>query len=117
MRYLLLATLLVLQTKTRLGQEAKPAAYTTVIHVQASHLFNECVAGNTCGSAQRLDVLIDGKKYELERFQASNVLRVGDYKAALVEDKHPRTEEYTQAYEILFSDGKTGKFDVVGESE
>jgi hypothetical protein len=117
MRYLLLAVLLFIETKTRYGQDPKPAAYTTIIHVHASHLYNECVSNNICSYAQRLDVLIDGKKYELERFQASNVLRVGDYKAALVEDKHPRTEEYSQAYEILFSDGKTGKFDVVGESE
>jgi hypothetical protein len=120
MHSVFLAALLLMQTKTRFGDTVKPADYSIAIHVQASHLINQCVSdtsGSNCGYTQHLDAVIDGKKYELERFQVSNVLHVGDYKARLVEDKHPRSEEYSQVYEILFSDGKTGKFTVVGESE
>jgi hypothetical protein len=120
MKYLLLAVLLLMQDKTRFGQATKPAEYSIPVHVKTSRLINECVtatSGSNCGYAQHLTAVIGGKEYELERFQVNNVLRVGDYKAALIEDKHPRAEEYSQVYEFLFSDKKTAKFDVVGESE
>ena len=74
---------------------------------------------------QRLSVLIDGKKYELEapatlraNLQAGvTLLALGDYKARLVQDVHKTAYEASQAYEFQFSDKKTRKFMVVGQSE
>lgn len=120
MRYLLLAAMLLTQNKTRFGQPSKPVEYTISVHVEASRLVNECVTdttGSNCGHAQHLTAIIARKQYERERFQVSNVLRVRDYKAALIEDKHPRAEEYSQVYEFLFSDRKTARFTLIGESE
>jgi hypothetical protein len=72
-----------------------------------------------------LAVIIEGKKYELESaalFKANleagvTLLALGDYKAKLVQDIHNTTYESSQAYEFLFTDKKTRKFFVVGQSE
>ena len=74
---------------------------------------------------QRLSVLIDGKKYELEapatlraNLQAGvTLLALGDYKARLVQDVHKTAYESSQAYEFQFTDKKTRKFMVVSQSE
>jgi hypothetical protein len=119
MNKMLLAALLLLPNFALAGTP-NPGDYTVAIHVSASRLINYCTTdtkGSSCGYVQHLETTIGGKKYELERVVASNVLRVGDYKAKLIEGKQPRAEEYTRSYEFLFSDGKTGRFRVVGESE
>ncbi|MGA8151150.1 MAG: hypothetical protein WB952_09385 [Terriglobales bacterium] len=68
---------------------------------------------------QRLNVIIDGKKYELEAEAKGRIalLELGDYKAKLIEDIHKNTYEFTQTYELQFSDKKTRKFFVIGRSE
>jgi len=100
-----------------LAETPNPADYTVPIHVASSRLIIECPSGTNCGNVQHLNAVIGGKKFELERWVDGNVLRIGDYKAKLIEGKQPRAEEYTRSYEFLFSDGKTGTFAVVGESE
>jgi hypothetical protein len=76
----------------------------------------------------KLVVLIDGKKYELEAElkgawlveRLKNrvaLLALGDYKAKLVEDVHKNSYESSQTYEFRFTDGKTKKFVVVGQTE
>lgn len=117
----LILFLLLGQTKQRFGQQVpvKSADYTIAMHVRSSRLEVECSTdnkGSNCGTVQHLQVVIAGKKYELAR-TAENVLRTGDYKARVVSEKKPRAEEYTREYEIMLSDGKTAKFEVVGESE
>lgn len=120
--HLLLLFLLLGQTKQRFGQEnppAKPVDYNIAVHVQSSKLTTECWSdnkGSLCSRMQVLHVVIQGKTYDIER-AAENVFRPGDYKARIVSEKTPRTEEYTREYEILLSDGKTAKFGVVGQSE
>lgn len=71
-----------------------------------------------------LNVIIDGKKYELEAPTARanleagvTLLAPGDYKAKLVQDQHKTAYESSQAYEFLFPDKKTRKFVVVGQTE
>jgi hypothetical protein len=44
-------------------------------------------------------------------------LAVGDYKAKLVKNEHKGNYGFRQEYEFLFSDQKTKKFRVVGQTE
>jgi hypothetical protein len=101
--------------------KAVPADFDIPVHVVSCRLINQCGSvsqgSGSCGYAQHLAATIAGKKVELERLVDTNMLRAGDYKARLLVDKHPRPEEYTQVYQFLFSDGKTGDFIVVGEAE
>ncbi len=95
------------------GSNPNPAEYTVNIHVNASRMVPE-------GGArfQKLSVLIDGKKYELESDGVPNMLlALGDYKAKLVKDEHKVTYDSYQIYEFLFPDEKTRKFIVVGQME
>jgi len=68
---------------------------------------------------QKLTVIIDGKKYELEAEAKGRValLSLGDYKARLIDDAHKNTYESSQTYELQFADKKTRKFVVIGQSE
>jgi hypothetical protein len=88
------------------------------VHVVSSHW------GTWPGSpaAQTLNIIIDGKKYELEAAASANpwdmaLLAPGDYKAKLVRDVHKTAYESSQVYEFLFPDKKTRRFIVVGLSE
>lgn len=104
-----------------------PAEYAVVVHVQSSGLVSLCntVMGRPfCEMRQHLNVVIDGKKYEMNSKDFGDIgLVVGDYKAKLLpdnltdKDNPPRSYVYNQQYEFLFPDGKTCKFQVVGGSE
>ncbi len=108
---------------------AKPNAadYAIAVHVQSSQLVNACyvILGHvTCDTRQHLNAVIDGRKYELNCNGDFDVLlRTGDYKARLLPDEpragdyQPGNYEYRKQYEFLFPDGKTRKYQVVGESE
>jgi hypothetical protein len=73
--------------------------------------------GNTIASNQRLEVTIDGKKYELRARGINALLALGDYKAKLVRDEHRSPYDSYQVYEFLFPDKKTRRFEVVGHWE
>jgi hypothetical protein len=98
--------------------------YPINVHVSSSQWVME-PAINGPQPIQRLSVMIEGKKYELEapamfpaNLQAGvTLLALGDYKAKLVQDVHKTTYQSSQAYEFQFSDKKTRKFFVVGQSE
>jgi len=67
---------------------------------------------------QKMEVLIDGKKYELQsEAPADTLLSLSDYKAKIVRDDHKVAYESFKVYEILFSDQKTRRFIVVGQTE
>jgi hypothetical protein len=111
MHKLTLAILLLLPTFAH-ASDPKPADYTITIHVSATRIAS---AGT---GVQDLDVIIDAKKYELNSDRAvGQLLALGDYKAKLVEDSHKTTYDSYQVYEFLFPDGKTRKFQVVGQIE
>ena len=104
----------------------KPTDYTLTVHVQSSRLVLECdeVLGRTvCGRSLYLNVVIDGKKYELYGGSNDYLLRLGDYNAKLLPDDSSASDNpppaylYRGKYEFLFPDGRTHKFSVVGESE
>jgi hypothetical protein len=103
------------------AEKPDPQTFTTAVHVDSCRLIAQCLSisggTGTCGYAQHIAATIGGKKYELERLVDTNMLRPGDFKARLLTDTHPRPEEYTQIYQFLFSDGKTGDFLVVAEPQ
>ena len=119
---LLLAPVLCCAAKVQ-----KSAEYTVAVHVYSSSLVSIC--NNTMGSPgcklrQHLNVVIDGKKYEMNSKDfADGALRTGDYKAMLLPEEAPDGDnpsagcEYRQRYEFLFPGGKTRKYLVVGGSE
>ena len=66
-----------------------------------------------------LDAVVEGKKYELrsETILPKGVVALGDYKAKLVSDKQKPTHEFTREYDLMFPDGSTRKFSVIGQME
>ncbi len=106
-----LAILLLLATFAS-AADPKPADYTITVHVSASRLVRE---GH---GAQDLDVVIDGKKYELlSELGVGDLLALGDYKAKLVLNDHRTDYDSHQAYEFLFPDKRTRTFNVVAQIE
>jgi hypothetical protein len=108
----------VLLLSTLCWAESNTGEYPINVHVTSSRWV---VVPTTIGpqSAQKLNVIIEGKKYELEAEAKGRValLSLGDYKAKLIEDIRKNPYESTQAYELQFSDKKTRKFFVIGQSE
>jgi hypothetical protein len=102
------AMLLLLSAFAWAGSPPNPADYTINVHVSRSR---------NRGDTQRLDVIISGKKYELQRPFYQAVLALGDYKAKVVQDQHKEAYDSVEEYEFLFPDQKTGSFRMVGESE
>jgi|SRR5947209_6933483 len=100
-----------------------PDEYSINVHVSASHWVMDPNLSKFAQALQKLDVIIDGKKYELEAISYGNLravtplLALGDYKAKLIQDQHKVTYESSQMYEFIFPDKKTMKFNVVGQSE
>jgi hypothetical protein len=98
--------------------QSSTGEYPINVHVTSSQWV---VVPTTIGlqATQKLNVIIDGKKYELEAEAKGRIalLSLGDYKAKLIEDVHKNTYESTQTYELQFSDKKTRKFFVIGQSE
>lgn len=112
MKKVLLALLLAPALAYAEKRPPNAADYPIVIHVQSSHQVG--------GSAELLhmNVLIDGKKYELvDPTTNHSVLRLGDYKARVDKDDTSKPFLLNRTYELLLPDGTTRKFVVVGESE
>ncbi len=112
--------LLFLGSALAWAEKPNPADFPIKVHVQASRLFDEVMTpkGPTYHGTQHLVAVIDGKTYELDgAADHTELLRVGDYKAKLVETGRERDYEYRRIYEFLFPDGKTRQFLVVGELE
>jgi hypothetical protein len=92
--------------------EPNPADYTITVHVGACHL-----SFVSLSTLQNLDVVINGKAFELQAVSNDGVLALGDYKAKLVQDLHKTAYESSQTYEFLFPDMKVRKFSVIGQTE
>jgi hypothetical protein len=92
------------------------------VHVTTSRLLNYG-SGSNLNVFQELDVIIDGKKYELQgdalyaTRTAWGLIARGDYKARLINDVHRTDYLSHQTYELIFSDGRTLKFDVIAQIE
>jgi hypothetical protein len=98
---------------------ASPSDYPVKIHVVSSELKSECSSetkGSDCGLHQLLTVTIDAKKYKLETTRVRPLLLLpGDYHARVTKEKKKGSSEYFREYEVLYPDGKTMKYIVVGE--
>jgi hypothetical protein len=114
MKKLAPAILLLFTAVAWAGGEPNLADYTVNVHVSSSRMVLEGV-GNAFN--QRLEVTIDGKKYELRSPSVNALLALGDYKAKLVRNEHRTAYDSFQVYEFLFPDNKTRKFEVVGLAE
>lgn len=91
--------------------------YSINVHVTESRMVRE---PQSAGGMQRIKVVIDGKKLELESESIPNaLLSLGDYKARIVREDHWRGAPYEtyRVYEFLFSDNKTRRYILVGEFE
>jgi len=108
-----LALLVLLFSALAWAADPNPAEYTVNVHVSSSRM----VMQTPPAFSQELDVIIDGKRYELLAFNPNVLLALGDYKAKLVKDEHPNAYDSYQVYEFLFPDKKTRKFTVVGLME
>jgi len=87
--------------------DPNPAEYTVKVHVSSSSMDH---------GTQLLDVVIDGKKYELKsELPVGRLLALGDFKAKLVMNRKTAYESF-QVYEFLFPD-KTRQYEVVGQTE
>ena len=102
---------LMLLLATFVPADAAPDEHNVDVHVTSSYL----VFGS--GVSQWLNVVIDGKKYQLSDSYDGYLLALGDYKAKLVKDDHKTPYESSRTYEFLFPDKKTRKFFVAGQSE
>lgn len=113
----IVAAILLLMPLLACAEKPKPnpADYTIDIHVRASRLVSPAAIGGSV-TAQHLTAVINGRTCELEDSGWNKyLLRVGDYKARIVEDKTTGTYGYLRIYEFLFPDGSTRQFTVVGE--
>jgi hypothetical protein len=82
--------------------------YNLNVHVGTSRMVLE---GNSSAHHQNLDVVIDGKKYQLESIDATNTLLMpGDYKARIVKDHHGADYDVWRVYEIQLPDKKVRQF-------
>jgi len=111
---LALVVLLLFSAMAWAGGEPNPADYTISVHVSSSRMVLE---GDLSAFSQELNATIDGKKYELRCSSINALLALGDYKAKLVRDQHRTAYDSYRVYELLFSDKKTRKFQVVGVTE
>jgi hypothetical protein len=106
-------TVFVLLFSALCWPQAETSEYPINVHVRSAQWL---VVPTTIGpqGVQKLNVIINGKKYELEaEVKARTVLlSLGDYKAKLIEDVHKNTHESSETYELQFSDKKT-----MGQSE
>jgi hypothetical protein len=119
-------SLLILCTSFTVAAQ-KPADYPQTLHVTSSHLIFDPSGKNPVPSLQ-IDAVVNGKRYVLLGSAPaahvhivggfhSGILPVGDYRARSVLGDHKPDNLFFLSYEILLSDGKTAKFDVVGEGD
>jgi len=113
-----IALCIVLLLSTFSWAAPSPDEYSINVHVSSSHWVMSPAILVGPEPFLRLNVIIDGKKYDLESVNYPNTLLVlGDYKAKLVKNEHRGGYDSFQVYEFLFSDHKTRQFRVVGETE
>ena len=87
------------------------------VHLSATRMVRE---RNSLAHYQKLSVIIEGKKCELESIDKPNaLLMLDDYKARVAKTQHWGGHEYDswRVYELLLPDNKTRQFLLVGQSD
>jgi hypothetical protein len=112
MRFMLLFILLA----SSVSAQSQDVAYPLTATVVSSRISNLGAPG---GDYLEVQALIDGHHLILrsDNLTGYDVLKLGDYKAKLVSDKHKKPYLTQQVYEIQYPDGATEKFLVIGESK
>jgi len=114
MKNSILALLLVLPTLA-LAENPDPNKYVIPVHVQRSWVV-WVSPGST--SQLHLQVVVGGKKYELEETKARlELLKPGDYMARTLKTGAKTAYDDVQEYEFLFPDGQTRRYALAGEEE
>lgn len=116
MKYAVLLLLLIAPC-TLLAQSKQD--YPITIHITASYIGESCDVGTSCKPKQILDVVIAGKKYELQSltYFPKGVVPLGDYPAKLHENRVKPTGEFWRSYDLMFPNGSTRIFKVIGVME
>lgn len=116
MKHSLMVLVLLFSGSLSATPPPKAAEYNIKVHVSASRSVRH---SDSAFRYQYLDVIIDGKKYELESILAvGDLLMLGNYKARLITDQQGRGDyDSRRVYEFQFSDKKTREYSVVGQSE
>ena len=84
MKKIAIALLFLFSTFAWAAADTNPAEYTVSVHVSTSRM----VLGNSLADVQTLNVVIEGKKYELRSDSRPNaLLALGDYKAKIVREE------------------------------
>ena len=96
--------------------------YTIPVHVSESHIGLSCnttKGTSSCKSTQVLTAQVEGNKYQLESetFFSKGLVALGDYYAKLSDHKEKSTKEFTRSYDLMFPDGSTRTFNVIGQTE
>ncbi len=115
-RIVLLVMMMFLPAYAWSASDTNPAEFTVNVHVAASRVAIEMRIGSDV-QYQVLNVVIDGKKYELKCRSMNGVLALGDYKAKLIKDEHKTAYDSSQVYEFLLPDKKLRQFEVTGQTE
>ena len=111
MKKIIVVVLLLISVLAWARTGSDPAEYTVNVHVSSSRI-------DVGRGYQLLNVVIDGKKYELgSELRLGRLLALGDYKARIVKDEHKAAYDSVRLYEFLFPDKKTRRFLVVGQLE
>ena len=104
-----------------------PSQYPLVMHVSASRYRVQLIGGTLYPDSrgELLTATVGNKHYQLDSSASSakafrhdnGLIDPGDYRAKLTQDEHKTSYESLQQFEILFPDGATCRFDVIGQSE
>ena len=114
MKISVLALLFVLPALA-LAENPDPSKYVIPVHVQRSWVV--WVSPNS-SSQLHLQVVVGGKKYELEETKArQELLKPGDYMARTLKTGAKTAYDDAQEYEFLFPDGQTRRYALAGEEE
>ena len=106
-----LAVVLFCSTLSAIAAAPNPADYSITVSVIASESIPDTHDPGL--TAQCINVIIDGKKYQLTG-KSQGVLALGSYKAKLSSETQRNNYDIYRTYQFLMSDGKTRDFVLTG---
>jgi len=106
------------------GSAEKPS-FPLTVHVESSDYSISCNPNYMCYGLQKLDVVIDGKRYILASEDAAvvtglgqylaYVLKNGDYPGRIVKEDTNEAGEYHRVIELQATSGAKIRYTVIGE--
>jgi hypothetical protein len=107
-----------------------PSNFPLAVHISASsygpYVTQDALRSDSfIKQSEVITATINGKHYQLSGPTSdpkltpccNGLLNPGDYRTRLVQDEHRTSYESRQAFELLFPDGSTRRFDVIAQSE